>query len=251
MDLILKCIHNHPQSRAHTSEIVEQLAEMMLKFPASFANRLDILRHINALEVALTEKEKRKDRIIQQMEILVQRQELQAKDKEKATVNDQQCHSIEVQHLQLQLQDINTQNQLIKAETEADITELKSKITTLAKEAESKVSLLLQKVEQFKTQLTREREENRNLATEKDELQSKLYVLEETVSKLETNIIEHENKIQMKETSAKRMVTEIEVKSRALDETNATISAMSKQLTNAREYLTLNKQVSTYKQHNH
>ena len=41
MDLILKCIHNHPRATAHASEIVERLAEMVLQFPTSFANRLD------------------------------------------------------------------------------------------------------------------------------------------------------------------------------------------------------------------
>jgi serine/threonine protein kinase len=50
MDIILKCIHNHPQARAHASEIVERLAEMVLQFPASFANRLDeALRQNEAL----------------------------------------------------------------------------------------------------------------------------------------------------------------------------------------------------------
>ena len=50
IDLILKCIHNHPQRRAHASEIVDQLAEMVLQFPASFANRLDeALRQIDAI----------------------------------------------------------------------------------------------------------------------------------------------------------------------------------------------------------
>ena len=46
MDLILKCIHNDRQKRAHASEIKERLAEMVLQFPASFANRLEMLRHI-------------------------------------------------------------------------------------------------------------------------------------------------------------------------------------------------------------
>ena len=39
MDLILKCIDNYAQARAHASEIVGRLAEMVLQFPASFANR--------------------------------------------------------------------------------------------------------------------------------------------------------------------------------------------------------------------
>ena len=50
MVLILKCIDNHPQTRAHASEIVERLAEMVLQFPAIFANRLEMLRQIEHQE---------------------------------------------------------------------------------------------------------------------------------------------------------------------------------------------------------
>ena len=46
MELILKCIHNHPKSQAHASEIVKQLSEMVLQFPASFANRPEMLKRI-------------------------------------------------------------------------------------------------------------------------------------------------------------------------------------------------------------
>ena len=46
MDLILKCIDNKPKKRAHAGKIVERLAAMVSKFPVSFANRLDMLRHI-------------------------------------------------------------------------------------------------------------------------------------------------------------------------------------------------------------
>ena len=50
MDLILKCIHNYPKSRAHASEILGRLAEMVLQFPASIANLLDeALRQIETL----------------------------------------------------------------------------------------------------------------------------------------------------------------------------------------------------------
>ena len=50
MDLVLNCISNHPQARAQASDIVERLAGMVLQFPASFANRLDMLRHIDAVD---------------------------------------------------------------------------------------------------------------------------------------------------------------------------------------------------------
>ena len=50
MDLILKTINNLPKFRARASEIVERLAEMVLQFPASFANQLEMLRRIKAVE---------------------------------------------------------------------------------------------------------------------------------------------------------------------------------------------------------
>ena len=83
------------------------------------------------------------------------------------------------------------------------------------------------------------------MITEKQDLQSKLYVIEEAVSKLETNIAEYEKTVQEKDSAAKRMVAEIEAKSEALQEKDVTISAMSEQLTKARDHLTINKQVST------
>ena len=49
MDLILRCISNDPRRRAHASEIVERLAAIVLQFPASFANRLEMLRQIEDL----------------------------------------------------------------------------------------------------------------------------------------------------------------------------------------------------------
>ena len=57
MDLILKCIHNNPRGRAHTSELVQRIAEMKLQFPATFANHLEMLRCIEANEEQLTVKQ--------------------------------------------------------------------------------------------------------------------------------------------------------------------------------------------------
>ena len=50
MDLIRKCINNNPRLRPHSSEIMERLAEMVLQCPASFSNRLEMLRKIELLE---------------------------------------------------------------------------------------------------------------------------------------------------------------------------------------------------------
>ena len=69
MKFIHRCINNDPQLRPHASEIIGQLAEMVLQLPASFANRLEMLRRIEVQEEekrALREEGERKDRVIQQ-----------------------------------------------------------------------------------------------------------------------------------------------------------------------------------------
>ena len=241
MDLILKCIHNHPKSRAHASEIVGRLAEMVLQFPASFTNRLEILRRIEAdgeEKRALTEVGERKDRVIQQKEdeILLHRQEVQIEKEQKIAEIDRLklVHSSEVEQLRLQVRDLNTKSQLTKVENEAEITELKSKAGA------------------FETQLAKEREANRKLMVDSQDLQTELSksrsetaALTGTNSKLQSDIAEKDTAIQMKDASAKRKDSELEAKSRALEEKDATILVMSEQLTKTREYLTTRQQVST------
>ena len=49
MDLILKCIHNHPQARANADEIVKRLVEMVLQFPVTYASGLEMRLLISRL----------------------------------------------------------------------------------------------------------------------------------------------------------------------------------------------------------
>ena len=82
MDLIFKCIHNHPKSRAHASEIGKKLAKMLLQFPAPLPNRLEMMHQLEAErkeKSALTEEREEKARVIQQKEdeITLSRQKLQ------------------------------------------------------------------------------------------------------------------------------------------------------------------------------
>ena len=48
MDLIIKCIQNRPNARAHVSEIVERLSDMVIRFPITFSNRLEMLTFIES-----------------------------------------------------------------------------------------------------------------------------------------------------------------------------------------------------------
>ena len=86
MDLILKCIDNHPQARAHANEIVERLADMVSQFPATFANQLEMQRQIERCEVEkrnLAEEGERKDKVIQQLKSQISmNKRVQSKDEQ-------------------------------------------------------------------------------------------------------------------------------------------------------------------------
>ena len=259
MHLILKCIHNHPKSRVHASEIVERLAEMLLQFPASFANRLEMLRRIEAdgeEKRASTEEGERKDRVIQQKEdeISLHRQEVQIeislhreaqaeKDKNSAEIHRLKlAHSSEVEQLRLQVRDLNTQSQFKNAKNEAETTELKSNLKALESQVENNAKTMLH-----------EREANRKLMADVRDLQSELLesrseitTLQDTNSRLQSDITEKDTTIQINYASSKRKDSELEVMSRALEEKDATIAAMNEQLTKTREYLTTKQQVSIY-----
>ena len=322
MDLICKCIDNYVQSRAHTNEIVERLADMVLQFPASFANRLEMLRQIEAdgeEKRALTEEGERKDRVIQQKEneISLHREEAQAeKDKNSAEIHRLKlAHSSEVEQVRLQVRDLNTQSQFKNAKNEAETTELKSNLEALESQVENNVKTMLQEREQsarrlteereqceirlrkereqsevqlvkerqqyeaqltkerqqyeaqltnereqYEVQLTNEREQfakereaNRKLMADVRDLQSELLesrseitTLQDTNSRLQSDIIEKDTTIQINYASSKRKDSELEAMSRTLEEKDATIAAMNEQLTKTREYLTTKQQVSIY-----
>ena len=260
MDLILKCIHNHPQARAPASEIVERLADMVLQFPASYANQLEMLRQTEAdreEKRALTEEGERKDRIIQEKESqnLALRGEVQAEREIKNTEIHQLklVHSSEIEQLQLQIGDLNAQSQLARAKMEAELVELKSHAILFQCKIDNNFKALIQERDQSKLQLAQERETIQKLMSDIQDLQSDLskvrsenITLQNTILELQADIVEKGSIIQMKEASAKRKDSEIAANSKALQVKDTTISAMSNQLTKVREYLATKQQVSEW-----
>ena len=106
MDLTLRCINNDPRHRVHASEIMEQLA-VILQFPGTFTNRMEMLRYIESKEQenrALREA----DNCQKEQEII---KEAQGKVEEVDQLN--LIYSSEVEHLKLQVRDLNAQNQLL------------------------------------------------------------------------------------------------------------------------------------------
>ena len=224
MDLILKCIHNHPRARAHASEIVGRLAEMVLQFPASFANRLEMLRQIEEDErekrafteegerkdkiiqeksneilmnreeiLALTEEGESKDRVIQQKENQISslRKDILAKEEQKSAEIDRLklAHSSEVEQLNLQARDLNTQKQLAAAKMEAEIAELKSNATVYKSQIETSSRIQFQERERFKQIIAQEREQREHselqLAQEREAVRESDQQLREVKAQLE------------------------------------------------------------------
>ena len=234
MDLIQKCISNHPKSRARASEIVERLAEMVVQFPTLYSNRLEMLRQVEAVNEdrrALAEVRERKDGIIRQMESQISslNQKIQTKEEQQTTEMDRLklAHGNEVEQLRFKIQDLSTQHQLVLSMKDAELEELKSH-----------AALNTTKIENDSKSLLQEREMNNKLRLENITLQC-------TISELEADIVEKDNTIEINATSIKRKDYELQAKSRALKEKDATISAMTEQLSKTRGYLATEKQVST------
>jgi cell division protein FtsB len=109
MDLILKCVSNHTQRRAHASEIVGRLAEMVLQFPASFANRLDeALRQNEALSRDLREKNRRTEVLDKENQDL--QREIGDLRQEKRTLRE------EIERKDGKIQELRMENELLKIE---------------------------------------------------------------------------------------------------------------------------------------
>ena len=146
MDLILKCLDNDPTGRAHSTEIVEKLAQMVSQLPTSFANRLDMLKRIEADKEKLQQGEK---------QMLSWKKEMEKKTEEIHRLN--LTHSSKVEQLKLELKDTVSRNELFVEETEAELVELRSKIALYEAQMESK-DKTEQEMEQSDVQLTEEKE---------------------------------------------------------------------------------------------
>ena len=223
MDLILKCISNDPRRRAHASEIVERITAIVLQFPASFANRLEMLRHIdNLMEEKRAEGEaenQRKDK-----EILKWQDEAKEKDNENVRLN--LVYSSEVEQLKLEVQDLNAQNHFLAATKEADVTELKTKVAAYEfenNEFKREIAALTDEKQQLEIEISRS-------VTETNTLKHKISTLEGETSR--------------KTATVERNETELKAKTRVLEEKEAIISGMREQLTKTREHLSSKQQVS-------
>ncbi len=234
MDLIIKCINNHPESRAHTAEIVKHLADISVQFSDS---QQGMLRRDIEMTYGLRKDSGRKGEIIQE----------KGDSTTDLTHNDHHlkvAHSSEIALLKSKLRDTDAKFNLYRAESEAKVMELTSKVAMDEIQMENKDRILFQERKQFEKQLAKEREVNRRLLVENCDLQSEVDSLQHANSVLQSNAVEKDSAIARNEATTMKKKIEIEAKTAALREKDAIISELSEQLTKARECLTTNQSVS-------
>ena len=123
--------------------------------------------------------------------------------------------------------------------------QIENNVQFLLQEREQSARRLIEEQEQHEIQIAKEREAHRKLVADYQDLRLEVIALHDANSQLQYDIIEKSTTIQLEEASGKRKDSELEANSRALQEKDDIISAMSEQLKKARQYLTAKQQVST------
>ena len=123
-ELVLRCINVDSQQRAHANEIVQQLSKMVSRFPASFGNRLDMLRQIEEDKHSHSSIAEIKEEMVQtERQFEAQKQEVEKKKVENQQLKAKIARNSElldttIQVLQLAQQ--RRQNQLKAVQNKAN-----------------------------------------------------------------------------------------------------------------------------------
>ena len=259
MDLILRLINNDPQVRPHASEIVERLAAMVLQFPASFANRLEMLRHIQHQEEekqALREEREterhtlmeekramREEREAERRALMEEREaEIQAMSEEREAENRQNqqkitklreeaqekaeevdrlnlSYSSEVEELKFQVRDLNSQNEQFKLDREAESKEMNSKVASYEDQLQNKDKVMKQEREEHTAQLAKERS---TLETQQTDFKTQIMQITRQREELEAQITRQEEDYAIRlasERESKTKVSSLEAESSRKDAT--------------------------------
>ena len=273
MNLTLKCIDNDPEQRIHANVIVDELKKMVVRFPVSFHNQLQMQEFIRVSEEdkrALMEVAQMRAEIIERKEEEIRnlskylQNTLESENNEKERLK--LAHSMEMKELQLQIEHIKADLRAMKTEKEAVFTENATLEKKLSEQLETLSANNQKAMVEFQTCLTEERERAKQLLLEEKERGEKerqmfREVLENKVSQLTSENTElrakatvevealRSTKLKLEEQAAtkdariKRQIEEIWIKEEIVRKKDATVATVNEQLTKAREYLTTKKQV--------
>ena len=158
--------------------------------------------------------------------------------KEKETDQLHLLYSSKMEQLKLQISLLISQKKGFIAKSDAEVTELKNKIAIYETQVKNKEKTLQQEREK----LARERDLNRRLTSENTELQTEICQYRTRSNSIKQNL---EADVSVKNATIERMNSELEAKTKALEEMEAVVSGLSEQLTRVRENLSLKQPVSS------
>ena len=239
MDLIHRCINNDPQLRPHAGEIVSQVSQIASRFPASFANRLEMLRRIETVEEQSRVLREEKDVVFQQKEVRIVTLQQEVKQKAWEIERLNVVYASEIGQAKLEVQDLNSQIRLLEVQNEAKVGELNDKIAVSEKQIKDDEKHL----QRYEVQLSEERDFGRTLAENNQILSSEVAGLTTTINTLQHKISTLEADISKKDTTITKNTVEVEASARNIQEKDAIIAGMKEELAKAREYLTTKQQV--------
>jgi serine/threonine protein kinase len=157
MDLIHRCINNDPQSRPHTKEITRRVGGVALQFPATFANKLEMLRRLKAVEEKNSDLVEERKRIhTARLEFLGQ---LEATKEEKRALAEER-ENIRAERLEIlgQLEAVKEEKRALAEEGERIHTALMEKIDTTIVEKDATISAMSEQLTKARQILATERQ---------------------------------------------------------------------------------------------
>ena len=258
IDLINRCISNDPLARVNASVIVDRVLELKLQFPVIFANQVEMLKRMEVQEKEKWTLKEEGEANVRLKEQVIFNMNEEMKHKEDESSHQRFVLECEVKQLQLQVDNLHTENQLLKDTTQAVVSELEAK-ASLDKD---RIMALVQEREQLEREVTVERkyadqqfanESNtiKELSGENLELRSKLlksnealHSLQHEISTLKHDIAERNNTISTKDYIIQSKDFDLKAKVRALQVKDAAIAEAQKEITRAKEYVLNKQQVS-------
>ena len=272
MVLILRCVNNHPPQRGNASEIVQRLKDAVVRFPPSFANKVEMLRRIETLAEenrGLVVDSEQKDAEIEQEQKRVRDMEEEMtnlKEQHQRKVDRLElAHSTEVEQLRSEVRDVNAQMEMITSEKQAIEAKNESFSKTIEKERQAFGETNKTQKEVFETAVETERETHRKsveshkkiqetqaddirrlqleLDTQKLDSRSENVNLKVENSQMKAVLASKEQEIATMTVSLTRKDSEIASKKTAQTQKEDRIKSLNDQLSRTREYLTSKPQV--------
>ena len=225
MDLIMSCLKNNPQLRVPATEITGRMNDLVLRFPPSFQNRIDMLQRISADEAERGQLQQEIDTKAAQIDdnkrdiaSIMQTNETQKQEHETSVERINMAHSTEVEQLQIQVADQRATIELKESQIVNNTSELDSYRANHEK--------MIMEVEQLQQQVAG---------------QKAMISLQESELAANTSKIATLESIKLNERSAN--MADLAASKAALEKKEAVNTSLSDHLTRTRQYLSSKPQV--------